>query len=135
MKYWFLLEFELSRHKLSKSSIFQFFVIFCLDQITIFGAKIQIIQVNLAFKKISKIIAFLLKMSKSQFWIFLKIDFWETIWDILPVCNYIACLKFWEISSLKVFIWPKMMIKYFEILDLLWDLLFKMSYLEDLNWK
>jgi len=42
----FLLDFEFPRQKLSKFNYFQFFKILFLMKITIFGAKIQIIQVN-----------------------------------------------------------------------------------------
>ena len=60
---------------------FQLLLILDLHKITFFGAKIQIIRVKLAIKNFSKIISFLLKNSISQFWIYLKIEFLDTIWD------------------------------------------------------
>ena len=50
-----------------------------LHKIPIFGAKIQIIQVKLAFKTFQKSFLFWLKDSISQFLIFLKMEFLDTI--------------------------------------------------------
>ena len=54
---WFLLEFEISRQKLSKFNNFLLLLILFLNKIMIFGAKIQIIQANMPFKHSQKIIA------------------------------------------------------------------------------
>ena len=53
----FLLDFECWRQKLSKFNNFQFLMILFLVKITIFGAKIQIIQVIFSFKKIMDLIS------------------------------------------------------------------------------
>ena len=50
MIHWLLLEFEFWRQKLFNFNNFQLLLFLCLHKITIFGAKIQIIQVKLAFK-------------------------------------------------------------------------------------
>ena len=53
----------------------------------IFGAKINIIQVNQAYKNSQKPLLFWLKNSISEFGIFLKIEFLNTIRDFLTVCR------------------------------------------------
>ena len=47
----FLLDFEFSRQKFSKVNYFQFLMIVFLIEMSIFGAKIQIIQVIFPFKE------------------------------------------------------------------------------------
>ena len=79
-------EFEFSCQKWSKKNQ-QFFCWFCnLHKITIFDAKIQIIQVKLALK-IPKNHCFLAQKIKiHNFEFFLKIEFFDTIWDFLTAC-------------------------------------------------
>ena len=70
------------------------FQLLYLHPITILSAKIQIIQVNLAFTTFQNFFSFLLKNSISQFWIFLKVEYLDTIWDfsnsVYQKCNFVG---------------------------------------------
>ena len=75
IKHWFLLEFEFSRQKLSKIKNFQLLLILYLHKITIFGAKIQIIQVTLPFKNSQNHSFAVRKIDSHNFEFFWKLHF------------------------------------------------------------
>ena len=77
--------FWILRQTLSKFNNFWFFKIFILDKITIFGAKIQLIQAVFACKNCKKSWLFSLKLQIQNFDLFLK-EFLDTIWAFLTVC-------------------------------------------------
>ena len=74
--HWFLFGFEFSRQKLSKFNNFQLLLILYLHKITIFGAKIQIIQVILTCKYSQKSLIFSSKIQIQNFEFFWRSNFW-----------------------------------------------------------
>ena len=90
----FLLDFECWRQKLSKFNNFQFLMILFLVKITIFGAKIQIIQVIFSFKNSQKLWLFSLKIQIQNFeFFFLKIECSDLICDFLTVWIFRIAFK------------------------------------------
>ena len=84
----FLLDFQFSRQKLSKFNCFQFLIILFWIKITIFGAKIQIIQVIFFPLKILINHAFLARKFKFRNLDFLEIEFLDILWFSNSVLAY-----------------------------------------------
>ena len=87
MMHWLLLEFEFWRQKLSFNSL-QLLLILYLHKITIFGAKIQIINAALAFKNsqkpplITSKIEIKTILTFSEYWIFgHNLRFTNSVWN------------------------------------------------------
>ena len=78
MIHWFLLDFFEFKN-------FQIFLILHLHKVTIIGAKIQIIQVDLAFKNLPTSLLFSWKIQIDNFEIFGKLNIW-TQFEISHQC-------------------------------------------------